>query len=85
MMREIMIDVRELPSPEPMEKVIARLGEVNRQTYIKMVHRMEPMLLFPILDKNGFDYIKRPSAEGVSVYIFLKNVPEMRSYVGELT
>jgi hypothetical protein len=84
-MREIAIDTRELPSPEPMQKVIERLGELDETTYLMMRHRMEPTLLFPILEKNGFAYSKRSRSEEIILYIYRKNAPALQSYIGSLS
>ena len=84
MMREIVIDTRELPSPEPLERVVNALAEVTTGNYIKMVHRMEPLMLFPILKNNGFEYVKKPIGEEIEVYIFLKDDAAVRTHVEAL-
>ena len=84
MMREIVIDTRELPSPEPLERVVNALAEVTTGNYIKMIHRMEPVMLFPILKNNGFDYFKKPDGESIMIYIFLKEDAAVRTHLKEL-
>ena len=81
-MQEIVVDVRDLPSPEPLEKVLAALPEIGEGRYVKMVHRMEPGLLFPILKRNDFDYRQRfGNDREVLIYIFLKNDRTTYEYV----
>lgn len=84
MREEILIDTRELPSPEPMERVVEKLGMIDASHYLKMVHRMEPVLLFSILDKNGFAYRVKKSGDAVWVYIYAKNDRETAGYIGVL-
>ena len=50
----IRVDTRELPAPEPMERVLNRLGEIQEGSYLEMRHRMRPELLLNILRNNGF-------------------------------
>jgi len=81
--KEIVIDTRELPSPEPMQRVIESLDKIDDETYIKMVHRMEPKMLFNILRKNGFDFkIVYKDESQVEVYIFGNK--EIREYIERL-
>ena len=81
-MREIVVDVRELPTPEPLERVLGSLPQVAEGVFLKMVHRMEPALLFPILRQNGFEYrLKKGEAGEVLIYIFLKKDDAMREFI----
>ena len=81
-MREIVVDVRELPAPEPLEKILNTLPEIGEGSYMKVLHRMEPALLFPILKQNGFDFLLK-KAGVVEVYIFLKRDALMQRYFKE--
>jgi len=84
-MREaIVVDVRELPSPEPLERIVKELGNIDENRYIQMVHRMEPMLLYPILNKNGFGYKKVCKDDAMHIYIYRKSDRAMAEYIGSL-
>ena len=80
--KEIRLDTKELPSPEPMQAVINSLHKIDNFTYIKMIHRMEPKPLFNILKNNGFDYIVKFSSEQeIEIYIFKQKSEEIKKYI----
>lgn len=78
MSKEISIDVRDLPAPEPMEKIVNALGEVEIGTYIKMIHRQRPNMLFPILKQNGFDFLVKEDGEEILIFIFSKKDKDLK-------
>jgi len=53
---EILLDCTELEAPEPLNLVVSELGNVDENSYIKMIHRLKPQMLLQILDANGFNY-----------------------------
>lgn len=70
MLNEILLDCTMLESPEPLNLVVQNLGKLDESNYIKMVHRMEPMVLYGILEQNGFKHITKNIENQVEVYIF---------------
>ncbi len=80
-MEEIVIDTRELPSPEPLERVLHALPKVTASSYLKMIHRMEPALLFPILHNNGYAYRMQKDADNIVIYIYLSGDVSMQTYL----
>lgn len=79
---EVIVDTRELESPEPMQRVIDSLGKINDKTYLKMIHRMEPRMLFGILKKNGFEFIVDfKDGSLVSVYIFKEGNNKIKEHI----
>ena len=78
MSKEIFIDVRDLPPPQPLEKIVDALGELDLGIYIKMLHRQRPNMLFPILKKNGFDFLIKEESDEVLIYIFIKKDKELK-------
>lgn len=80
--KEIVINTKDLPSPEPMGKIMENLCEIQQGVYIKMEHRMSPKPLFPILKKNGYDFLESESEDGdVVIYIFLKEERDLKEYL----
>ena len=75
-MQEILIDVRELEHPEPLEKVMAAVNTLTLGEYIHMIHRKLPRPLLNILKNNGFAYQFTEEAEKVDVYICFKKDKE---------
>mgnify|MGYP006273365225 CR=1 FL=1 len=48
------LDVRHLPPPEPMERVLELLPELRPGDLIRMYHRREPFPLYGLLADAGF-------------------------------
>ncbi|HJX11124.1 MAG TPA: DUF2249 domain-containing protein, partial [Candidatus Binatia bacterium] len=53
-MPERVLDVSDLPPPEPLEQVTAALGNLAPGDYLRILHRREPLLLYPWLEEHGF-------------------------------
>ena len=51
---EIQCDVRELPAPEPMNAVLEAIADLQEGEYVRMMHRMEPVPLYGVLNDMGF-------------------------------
>ncbi len=67
---EILLDTRELEAPEPLELVMKNLSKVDKNTYIKMIHRMEPKILYNHLLNNHFVYNVQKENEDFHIYIY---------------
>lgn len=50
----IELDVRELPPPEPMMKILEKLNEIDENTILLVHHHREPLMLYPKLEERGF-------------------------------
>lgn len=55
--RELRIDVSDLEPPEPLEQVLLALDELGDGEFLHMLHRREPLLLYPELRRRGFSYL----------------------------
>jgi len=55
--RERVLDVSDLEPPEPLERVLAAIDELEDGEYLHMLHRREPLLLYPELEQRGFSYL----------------------------
>lgn len=67
---EIILDTRELEAPEPIEKVFKTLPSLDDDSYIKMIHRMEPKMLYNYLEQNGFLYKTVSNETDFYIYIW---------------
>jgi len=67
---EIIVDTRELEAPEPMTVVLNSLSKLDENSFIKMIHRIEPQMLFVHLDKNNIHYTVSTKNEDVVIYIW---------------
>jgi len=54
---EVTVDVSELEPPEPLYRVLGALEELKPGQFVRMLHRMEPVPLYRILDDDGFDHL----------------------------
>ena len=70
MINEIIVDTRELEAPEPMTVVLNSLYKLNENTSIKMIHRIEPLMLFGHLDKHNIKYKVVSKDDDVLIYIW---------------
>ncbi len=62
--RELFLDVSHLEPPEPLVRALAEAERLGPGQYMRMLHRREPCLLYPNLDKRGFSHLTRSSAGG---------------------
>lgn len=54
---EIICDVQELPAPEPMQKIMEAVADLQEGEFVRMLHRMEPYPLYSMLDDMGFNHL----------------------------
>ncbi len=80
MSQEIILDARELEAPEPMNLVLNALCELDENTSIKMIHRMEPMMLYTTLRNNNLHYKVVPKPDEVSIYIWDDSFKEQSKF-----
>ena len=65
------IDVSMLEPCEPLERTLAALKELGSGDYLHVIHRREPLLLYPLLEQGGFDWRTRPGGPaGYEVFIW---------------
>ena len=68
-----------MPSPEPMGMVLNSLYKIELGVCIKMIHRISPKMLYPVLKKNGFDFIeKKLGEEEFEIFVFSKKDKELK-------
>jgi TusA-related sulfurtransferase len=63
MSREIILDVRGLEPPEPLERALDAVAALQPGERLRMIHNREPCLLYPLLAKRGFQHIAEAKAE----------------------
>jgi len=68
--QEIVVDTRELEAPEPIQKILETLEHLDKNTYIKMVHRMEPQMLYNYLDQNNLKHKTEFIEDYICIYIW---------------
>lgn len=72
----IHMDVSELEPPEPMERILARLQQLQAGQLLRVRHRREPFPLYPMLEQAGYKYccIQR-GTEAFLIYIWRHSAP----------
>ena len=64
MCAERILDVRHLEQPEPLLRALAALGELAVGEYLRLLSHRDPVLLYPLLAQQGFDYESPVVQEG---------------------
>jgi uncharacterized protein (DUF2249 family) len=75
-LQEIVLDTRELEAPEPMTVVLNSLSKLDENTSIKMIHRIEPQMLFVHLDRNNLNYKVVCKDDDFFIYMWNNNFKE---------
>lgn len=58
------VDGRNLPAPEPMERVLEALDGLGPEDRVRFLIHREPYPLYDILRRNGFAYQAEPADDG---------------------
>lgn len=65
MVPPVMLDVRGLAPPEPMERVLSALDVLEPEGRLLMIIDRQPRPLYRILRNNGYEYLETLRPEGV--------------------
>ena len=63
MSQERVLDVRGLEPPEPLERVLDAVATLQPGERVRMIHHREPCLLYPLLEKRGFQHLAEAKSE----------------------
>jgi uncharacterized protein (DUF2249 family) len=63
--REIVLDVRGMEPPEPMERVLEAIDAFVAGDKLKLVIDCRPLPLYRILGRNGFAFREKPGTESL--------------------
>jgi|GEM_PF-2779098 len=64
------VDVRDLPAPEPLNRVLEVLEASSPQDVVCMIHRQNPRLLFDILKQRSLCFKVAEANEQFRIYIW---------------
>ncbi len=59
-----LLDAREMEHPEPLERAIAILRELDEESYLYMLHRREPVPLMALAREHGLNTLERRDEKG---------------------
>ena len=65
MPKEFLVDCVGLEPPEPLERVLEAISNLGRDEYVRMLIDREPIPLYRILKRNGYEYETRYIGEGI--------------------
>jgi TusA-related sulfurtransferase len=69
--REHLLDARNMELPEPLLRALAELETLSPGDYMRMLCHRDPVLLYPILESQGFSYRRqRDSAGGYEILVW---------------
>ncbi|MCW8906387.1 MAG: DUF2249 domain-containing protein [Sedimenticola sp.] len=58
------LDVSMLEPCEPLEQTLAAVQRLETGDYLRVIHRREPHMLYPLLEKGGFKWRCRETQPG---------------------
>jgi uncharacterized protein (DUF2249 family) len=77
----IPIDVSELEPPEPMERIVTHLKQLQAGQLLRVRHHREPFPLYPMLEEAGYKHCCIPSGTEVFlIYIWPHSAPVSESF-----
>lgn len=77
MRRAVVVDVSELEPPQPLVAVLEALDKLAEGEYLHVLHRREPHLLLPHLERRGLTWRMRPGRRhAVELVIWPRDEPE---------
>lgn len=65
MARHVLLDVRGMEPPEPIERVLETIADFQDGDTLKLVIDCMPMPLFRILEHNGYGHHEEPGTESL--------------------
>ncbi|KAA6187814.1 DUF2249 domain-containing protein [Thiohalocapsa marina] len=66
----VTLDVRKLPPPEPLERILDALADLPADCTLRVVHRREPFPLYDLLRGMGYTWRTRGEDEHFEILIW---------------
>ena len=81
-MKKIALDARELEHPEPLEKAIEALRNIDNNSYLYMLNRKNPIPLISLAEQHGFTILTHEINENEwHILISLDNKTNLEAYL----
>lgn len=64
------LDARDLPPPQPLQRTLERLVDIDTDSAFVQLNDRVPQMLFPKLEQRGFEYESAETAEGIQTVIW---------------
>lgn len=68
------IDVRQLPMPQPMITILKALDSLEEQSALYVYHKKVPLFLLPELKERNYQIVMKTTGEGVELIIFMQEM-----------
>ena len=73
-MEPIILDVSDLPAPEPFDVIMKALTAMNEDQYLRVTHRKQPLLLYKPLQQLGFNiHVQKGNTQAFEIFIWAGN------------
>lgn len=73
MSTEFLLDVSTLEPCEPLQQILTTLPQLSNGDYIRVLHRMEPHPLYPLLAKQGYVWMMQMGKQTpIELFIWLQ-------------
>ncbi|MES9845435.1 MAG: DUF2249 domain-containing protein [Candidatus Sedimenticola sp. PURPLELP] len=73
---ERLLDVSELEPCEPLEQTLHAVASLQPGEYLRVIHRREPNLLYPMIEKSGHGWLCREGGPaGYEIFIWHQDDP----------
>jgi hypothetical protein len=63
-LRELFLDARSLEHPEPLEKAIDSIKQLDSNSYFYMLHRKEPIPLLALASEHNLNFVSKQQNDG---------------------
>jgi uncharacterized protein (DUF2249 family) len=70
---EVFLDLRGLYPPEPMERALDALANLQAGQHVRILIDREPVPLFRILERNGYGYRSLQETPGIYSIVIVQN------------
>lgn len=84
MVQAVELDVRDLEPPEPLDKAIDALHNLQAGQYLVFIHRREPVPLYPMAEEMGFRHRMEQVDAMFRVYFWRPMDKEVHQYLKSL-
>jgi len=64
-LKELFLDARSMEHPEPLEKAIDTIKNLDDNSYFYMLHRKEPIPLLALATEHNLNFISKQQSDGV--------------------
>ncbi|MET0119190.1 MAG: DUF2249 domain-containing protein [Sedimenticola sp.] len=82
---ERLLDVSELEPCEPLEQTLQAIATLVPGEYLRVIHRREPNLLYPMLEKGGFAWNCREGGPvGYEIFIWRSDDQAARAEIDKV-